>query len=82
MNVGEIRSMLDGLPEDMLVMMPLGDGASGITVCKEKSGVQEVELEEGIADVMLLLPCTCSTEIIVDPQSIADDLLLNPASVQ
>ena len=82
MNVKEMRSMLRGLPDDMLVMMPLGDGASGITVCKDKSGVQEVELEEGITDVMLLLPCTCSTEIVVDQQSIADDLILNPASVQ
>lgn len=72
-----MRNLLDGLEDDMLVVMDIGEGVF-ISVCKSESQVVELaEVNVGdnllaeeyapenlnIKTVLLLSPCTCGDDL-------------------
>jgi hypothetical protein len=89
MTVADLKYLLEGLPEDMDVVMPLPDGEGFVTVCGEKSGQASIAVappEASDADidtmddddfdevvVLLLEPCDCSVDVPVS----TDNLNLN-----
>lgn len=69
MTVGEIREMMEGLPDEMRCIIPVGQDVF-LAVCRGKSGVMAVEQPDADPDEMLVLvPCNCEADglpIIVD----------------
>lgn len=62
MTVKELKSLLKGLPNDMMVIMPAGENVL-LAVCREMSEVRLVEYPNSDPEEMLLLvPCSCSAE--------------------
>jgi len=59
MTVGELKELINDLPEDMEVFMPLGEDAL-ITACYSKSNVFGWEVDGEIErDIFLIVPCSC-----------------------
>ena len=60
MTVGELKELIEDLPEDMDVFMPLGEDAL-VTVCYSNSDIHSLDAPgEPQRDILLLLPCTCA----------------------
>jgi hypothetical protein len=63
MRVDDLKMLIEELPDDMLIIMPVGDGEF-LAVCNGKSRVQDVSYPDYPQQKMLVLyPCTCSEEV-------------------
>lgn len=60
MTVRELKKLLKGLDNDMIVFMPVGDEAL-VTVCFEQSEVCGLDVPgKDHQEILLLMPCTCN----------------------
>lgn len=72
MNVSELRELLEDLPGDMIVFMPVGEEAL-VTVCFEQSDVCGLDVPgKDHQEILLLMPCTCNHD------ELPIDLEINP----
>ena len=76
MTVKQLREKLEGVPDEMLVLIPVSDHFDGFfyTPCTAESGVSEMEINEnlGIADESFVL---CRHGFIDDdPEEIQKEL--------
>jgi hypothetical protein len=63
MTVREMRKLLKKLPEDMEIMMQLNSESDiVVSVCKQYSEVQEIEVDNDIERVLFLVPCSCNVQ--------------------
>jgi len=84
MTVKELKELIDGLPEDMVVMMPFHEEGL-ITVYKSKSKVEEIVIEIGEEDsgdmieedILVLHPCDCNIEEELAIQDMTKEDVLN-----
>lgn len=61
MTVKQLKRLVKELPNDMEVLI-LHDQLL-ITACKENSQIAEIETEDGVKEVLLMVPCSCHEEI-------------------
>lgn len=84
MTVKDLRELIQDVPEDMIVMMPFHEEGL-ITVCKSKSGVEEIVVEIGEEDsgemfeenILVLHPCDCNIEEELAIQDMTKEDVLN-----
>lgn len=82
MTVGHIKEILQWLPDDMLIMVPIDMGNDSIVVpvCN-KSKVQQIYVgdTDKYETVLYLEPCLCGLEVEEGAEEIANALMINDA---
>ncbi len=62
MTVAELKELIQDLPDDMLVIMPVGENVF-LAACYSQSDVRPVQFEkEEPEDMFVLIPCQCNDE--------------------
>lgn len=68
MTVEDLKSLIEDLPDNMIVIMPSGEDVF-LSVCREKSCVCPVQYpEQPVQQMLVLFPCSCpeDTEMPID----------------
>lgn len=61
MTIKQFRKLIKYLPGNMEIFIPFGEDL--ISACAENTEVFELETENGIKDVLIVVPCSCHEEI-------------------